>query len=392
MADPPGVTLPSGRPALLASDLDGTLLREDGSISARTRAAIHAAQEVGIGVLFVTARPPRWLASVADAVGGHGTVIAGNGAWVYDVHGRRVTQERGFDRTQVLGLVRRLRRALPDVGFAAERASGPHIEAVFHARHPESDPAGAVAGPIEGLSGETVGKLLATAPGLSDDELLARVCRMALDAHEFTGGLFNPMVLPALAQAGYSTTFDEVSGGNPVAQSVPDPANALTLAGNVVQLREGALDLGGIVKGWTVDIGIESLSDRHPNLFLNAGGDLRCAGAEEGVDGWFVAVAAHGDAETPWEGPMRGALATSTTRKRRWTTASGEPAHHLIDPRTGLPAASAFDHVSVWHAETWVAECWAKAVLIGGEAAAKVAAGHVDRVLAIESGGAVRWW
>lgn len=175
MADPPGVTLPSGRPALLASDLDGTLLREDGSISARTRAAIHAAQEVGIGVLFVTARPPRWLASVADAVGGHGTVIAGNGAWVYDVHGRRVTQERGFDRTQVLGLVRRLRRALPDVGFAAERASGPHIEAVFHARHPESDPAGAVAGPIEGLSGETVGKLLATAPGLSDDELLARV-------------------------------------------------------------------------------------------------------------------------------------------------------------------------------------------------------------------------
>ncbi len=175
MADPPGVTLPSGRPALLASDLDGTLLREDGSISARTRAAIHAAQEAGIGVLFVTARPPRWLVSVADAVGGHGTVVAGNGAWVYDVHDRRVTQERGFSRTQVLELVRRLRLELPDVGFAAERASGPHIEALFHERHPESDPTGAVAGPIEQLSGETVGKLLATAPGLSDDELLGRV-------------------------------------------------------------------------------------------------------------------------------------------------------------------------------------------------------------------------
>ena len=175
MADPPGVTLPSGRPALLASDLDGTLLREDGTISARTRAAIHAAQEAGIGVLFVTARPPRWLASVADAVGGHGMVIAGNGAWVYDVHDRRVTQERGFSRTQVLELVRRLRLELPDVGFAAERASGPHIEALFHERHPESDPTGAVAGPIEQLSGETVGKLLATAPGLSDDELLGRV-------------------------------------------------------------------------------------------------------------------------------------------------------------------------------------------------------------------------
>ncbi|HMT32278.1 MAG TPA: HAD-IIB family hydrolase [Dermatophilaceae bacterium] len=175
MADPAGVTLPSGRPALLASDLDGTLLRGDGSISARTRAAIEAAEEAGIGVLFVTARPPRWLASVADAVGGHGTVIAGNGAWVYDVHDRRVTAERGFGRDQVLGLVARLRAALPDAGFAAERASGPHIEAAFHERHPESDPAGAVSGPIEGLSGETVGKLLATAPGLRDEELLERV-------------------------------------------------------------------------------------------------------------------------------------------------------------------------------------------------------------------------
>lgn len=160
---------------MLASDLDGTLLRADGSISARTRAAIAAAEAAGIGVLFVTARPPRWLTSVADAVGGHGTVIAGNGAWVYDVHDRRVTAERGFGRAQVLGLVARLRAALPEVGFAAERASGPHIEVAFHERHPESDPAGAVAGPIEALSNETVGKLLATAPGLDDEELLDRV-------------------------------------------------------------------------------------------------------------------------------------------------------------------------------------------------------------------------
>jgi thiamine biosynthesis lipoprotein len=225
-----------------------------------------------------------------------------------------------------------------------------------------------------------------------DDELFARACRMALDAHEFTGGLFNPMVLAALAQAGYSTTFDQVSGGDPVAQRVPNPREALTLAGNVVRLREGALDLGGIVKGWTVDIGLEALSERHPNLFLNAGGDLRCTGAEEGIDGWLVSVAGRDNEEAPWEGPMRGALATSTTRKRRWTTASGGKAHHLIDPRTGLPAESPFEQVSVWHAETWVAECWAKAVLIGGEAAAEAAAGKVEQVLTIDAAGAARWW
>jgi thiamine biosynthesis lipoprotein len=225
-----------------------------------------------------------------------------------------------------------------------------------------------------------------------EDEMLARVCRMALDAHEFTGGLFNPMVHTALTQAGYSRTFEEVSGGEPVAQRVPDPRRALALAGNVVTLREGALDLGGIVKGWTVDIGTEALSENHPDVFLNAGGDLRCTGAEVGADGWLVSVAAREDGKVPWEGLMRGALATSTTRKRRWTTANGGTAHHLIDPRTGMPAESAFDQVSVWAPETWVAECWAKAVLVGGDDAGNAAAGKVTRVLAIEPGGAVRWW
>ena len=44
---------------LIASDLDGTLLRSDGTVSARTREAIRAAQAGGVRVVFVTARPPR---------------------------------------------------------------------------------------------------------------------------------------------------------------------------------------------------------------------------------------------------------------------------------------------------------------------------------------------
>lgn len=222
------------------------------------------------------------------------------------------------------------------------------------------------------------------------DPLFTRGCRLAIEAHGFTGGLFNPMVLPALSEAGYSRTFGEMAGGDPRPQAIPDPAECLAIEGDSVSLRRGALDLGGIVKGWTVDLAFELLEPRYPNLFLNAGGDLRCSGAEEGMDGWLVAVAGREGEPPPWEGTMRGAVATSTTRKRRWKTGRGTIAHHLIDPRTGLPAASPFEQVTVWGEETWRAECWAKAVLIGGEETALMAreAGH--RVLAIGCDGAIQ--
>ncbi len=220
------------------------------------------------------------------------------------------------------------------------------------------------------------------------DPLFVRACRLAIEAHGFTGGLYNPMVLPALREAGYATTFAEVGGGAPRAQVVPDPGSCLRFSGKNVRLADGALDLGGIVKGWTVDLAFELLGANYPVLFVNAGGDLRCSGSEEGIDGWLVSVGSPGGESICWEGPMHGAVATSTTRKRRWTIPSGGLAHHLIDPRTGLPADSPFEQVSVWARETWVAECWAKAVLIGGPAAAGAASAAGLRVLAVAGDGA----
>jgi thiamine biosynthesis lipoprotein len=223
------------------------------------------------------------------------------------------------------------------------------------------------------------------------DPQFALACRLALEAHDFTGGLFNPMVLPALADAGYSASFEHVRGGNPVARPVPDPRHALRLnAGNEVRLTHGQLDLGGIVKGWTVDLAVEAFQPQYANLLLNAGGDLRCAGAEDGADGWLLAVEGR-DALQIWQGEMRGALATSTTRKRRWLTDAGETAHHLIDPRDGLPAASPYEQVSVWADQTWNAECWAKAILIGGDDAANAAASAGLRFVTVSTNGQVAW-
>ena len=221
-----------------------------------------------------------------------------------------------------------------------------------------------------------------------NDARFAKACGFALEAHAFTAGLFNPMVLPALSEAGYDRSFEAVSGGGaPRPQAVPDPRDCIEIDGDTVRLREGQLDLGGLVKGWTVDLAVELFLGRYPAIFVNAGGDLRGEGAETGYDGWLVTVERPGEDRTCWEGVIRGAMATSTTRKRRWQTASGGPAHHLIDPRTGVPAEAPYAQVTAWAPQTWVAETWAKAVLIGGESTLQSALAANIRVLTLDPAG-----
>ena len=217
------------------------------------------------------------------------------------------------------------------------------------------------------------------------DSTFAEVCRLALAAYEATDGLFNPMILPALAASGYDRTFDDVETGRPKPVPVPPPAECLTVRGNDVRLTSGAVDFGGIVKGWTVDQAVELLAPEYVRLLVNAGGDLRAVGSDDGEVGWELAVA---DPRTPgavaWEGAMTGALATSTTLNRRWTTDDGLTAHHLIDPRTGLPSDSGLVQGSVWARETWWAEIWAKAILIGGPVVADAARLAGCEVLVLE--------
>jgi Cof subfamily protein (haloacid dehalogenase superfamily) len=182
------------RPRLVATDLDGTLLRSDGSISRRTGEVLRAVEALGVGVVFVTARPPRWLDPLADAVGGDGTVISANGAFDYDVRSRRVTAAYPLDRALVRELVADLRAALPGIGFSAELTDGVHTEPDYPELHPRWVPAGLVPAPIDDLPAEAVvGKLLARTEHLPDDDVIPRVAEIigdrALVQHSGTGGL-----------------------------------------------------------------------------------------------------------------------------------------------------------------------------------------------------------
>ncbi|MFY0405845.1 HAD family hydrolase [Solicola sp. PLA-1-18] len=165
------------RPRVVASDLDGTLLRADATVSDRTRAVLAALDGGDVTVVFVTARPPRFLDNVASTVGGHGLVLCANGAYVYEVATGTVLEEHTLDDALVLELARDLRDAVPGVTFAVEQATSGGAEEAFGAqrRLPEGSPIG----PVETLLRHgRVGKLLARTDDVPPEEfhdLLASV-------------------------------------------------------------------------------------------------------------------------------------------------------------------------------------------------------------------------
>lgn len=169
-AEPAAASPGDGTVRLVASDLDGTLLAPDGTVSPRTAAALADAEHAGLDVVFVTARPHRWLDQLACHVAGHGVAICANGASVVDVSGLRVLEQHGMDRARVTEVARRLRAAwgADAVHLAAESAQGLASEHGFVTD--EDLPADAPrAARLEDVLPPTTLKLLLRAPGRARD-------------------------------------------------------------------------------------------------------------------------------------------------------------------------------------------------------------------------------
>jgi Cof subfamily protein (haloacid dehalogenase superfamily) len=129
-------TPPAGRaygsaPRLVATDLDGTVVRSDGTISARTVAALARVEQAGAMLVMVTGRPPRWMHDVAAAVDHHGVAICANGAVIYDLRAEQVLSTRLIEPAVIAEVVDRLRAVVPEFRFAVEYADG----FVFEARY-----------------------------------------------------------------------------------------------------------------------------------------------------------------------------------------------------------------------------------------------------------------
>jgi Cof subfamily protein (haloacid dehalogenase superfamily) len=163
-------------PKLIATDLDGTFLSPDESVSAENSAAVLAAQEAGITVVFATGRPIRWLEVIKGLPGAHPTVIASNGAALYDAVADEMIDRISIDTEAALDAVARIRAVVDDVRFAFESGTrfGHEPHYTTWEPHDGSDP-DIFAGPLETIVHEDLVKVLVQSPILHSDELLARV-------------------------------------------------------------------------------------------------------------------------------------------------------------------------------------------------------------------------
>jgi Cof subfamily protein (haloacid dehalogenase superfamily) len=168
---------------LAATDLDGTLLRTDGTVSGATRRVLAAVEDAGVPVVFVTGRPLRWMTDLWEMVGAHGVAVAGNGAVVYDVAARRVRRLRGIERDAGLAVAAAIRSQVPGALMALEDLDGIALEAGF-----VDDPArlaGRV-GPLEEHWGDGVTKVLVRHPDLDAEALREGVVAAVGDAATVT--------------------------------------------------------------------------------------------------------------------------------------------------------------------------------------------------------------
>ena len=202
------------------------------------------------------------------------------------------------------------------------------------------------------------------------DKRLVEALAQAVRLRERTGGRFDPTVLPALVAAGYDRTFAELELRAPrtalgwragAAVEVDLDAGRARLAAGV------AVDLGGIGKGFSAVRALEAMGAAWPEMpggLVDLGGDVAFRGSPPDEGPWRVAVA---DPRRPGEqlcilAVAGGAVATSGRDRRRF--GPGRSLHHLIDPRTGTPAAAGPLSVTVTGPDAGEAEAYATALAI----------------------------
>ena len=210
-------------------------------------------------------------------------------------------------------------------------------------------------------------------------EGLAEAIRVALAAASWTGGLVDPTVGGALLSLGYDRDFAEIGPGRATALPVPAPVpgwQAVGLDGRILHLPDGIwLDLGATAKGLGSDRAAAAAfaAAGSGGVLVSLGGDIAVAG-EAPVNGWPLWVA---DEHLPSSRSQTaaqlvrlatGALATSSITCRRWQRA-GQLMHHIVDPRTGLPASGPWRTASVAAASCAEANAASTGAIVAGEQA-----------------------
>ena len=225
---------------------------------------------------------------------------------------------------------------------------------------------------------------------------LAAMVATALIGYRSTSGRFDPRILRDLEQLGYDRTFQQIgSAERPVNErSVRGPWEPVVdLDRNVVDLRDEAIDLGGVAKGAAADRALAAMAACGVHGLVDIGGDGAVSGPNDADTPWSIGVEDPNGGSEPVAvfGLATGGYATSSIRLRHWE-AGGETVHHLVDPATGRSGGAGLRSVTIVAPDGATAEVECKAAFLAG--LADIGRHAADRSLAclwIDDQGALSW-
>jgi Cof subfamily protein (haloacid dehalogenase superfamily) len=196
---------------LIATDLDGTLLRSDGSVSKRSVAALRAAEDAGIIVVVATGRPPRWVHPVAERLEHTGMAICANGAVLADLHSERIVETRPMTRASVLKVADGVRAGVPGVAFAVETVDRGFGREPGYRTHFDDLGQRPWIAAIEELAADDVIKLLVRNETMNPDDLLHMGRALVGDMAELTHSSQNALLEISASGVTKATTLARVA-------------------------------------------------------------------------------------------------------------------------------------------------------------------------------------
>ena len=212
--------------------------------------------------------------------------------------------------------------------------------------------------------------------------LLFEAVSASLRAARLTEGDVDPTVGRAMIALGYDRDFAELGDGLPPTVTITAVPGWQSVAADpvhsTIRLEPGVmLDLGATAKALGADLAAARAAEAAGcGVLVGLSGDIALAGPPPET-GWRVRVTddhrSGPDAPGQWISVLSGGVATSSVVSRRWraTDDAGGEAHHVIDPRTGRPAAEVWRTATVAAATCLDANIASTAAIVRGAGAAE---------------------
>lgn len=173
-------------PRLIATDLDGTLLRSDGTTSPHTQHVLRTLAGRGVHVVLVTGRPFRRVRDIARELQLAGIAVCANGALLYDLARDEVLEQTVLTAEIAQSLIRQLRAEIPDICFAVETGRSVARETAYARVRPTQEGTELVIADAIELAARGATKLIALHPSLPLEQFFARVRELVADRASVT--------------------------------------------------------------------------------------------------------------------------------------------------------------------------------------------------------------